>query len=458
VPRRLNVDSLGVRITAIFLIGAAALQCVLLLVLFWPGGPGRPMFSLPSPRDAAAMAEVLEAAPADLQPALVRALNTDTVRVHLEPDFPSPSGSDGRVREAPRLQRLFSRYAQALGSRPFQVQTRYGGQVQSMEGGRVGAAGPVRLALRLRTGQVLIVERTMPPAIQRFESRGAIIVAGFLAVLMLVLFAALRQTARPVAELARGARRFAQDLATPDLPVRGALEVKDLAAAFNEMKGTIRTLMDDRTRVLAAIAHDLRTYLTRLRLRAEFIDDPDQRERAAADLDEMSLLLDDTLTFAREATGAAGQARSVVDVAAQIRLLADMRRDMGQAVEVADSAEAGPVAAWCAALALRRMLDNLVDNAVRYAGMARLAARRESGEVVVTVEDDGPGVPADALARLTAPFERVEGSRGRKTGGAGLGLAIVKALAESQGGRLSIENRVEGGLRVILRLPTAPSA
>jgi signal transduction histidine kinase len=452
VLTRLRLDSLGVRIGVIFLAGAIALQCVLLLVVFWPGGPGRPVFFLAAPQDAAAMAEALERAPPDLQPAIVRALNSDTVRVRLAPDFPSePPG--GRAREARRLERLFARYGQALGGRAFRVQTQAGAEVGSGFGDKVEAAHPVRLALQLRTGQVLVIERSMPSAIRRFVARAAIIGAGGLLVLMVVLFTALQDTARPVSRLARAARRFARDLDTPDLPVRGAREVKDLSAAFNEMKGTIRALMDERTRVLAAIAHDLRTYLTRLRLRADFIADEDQHVRAVADLDEMALLLEDTLTFAREATTRPGRAPVAIDVSVEIAALARTRQDMGQCV--AAIGDAGPVMACCPPLALRRMLDNLVDNAVRYAGGARLAAVSSGGEVVVTVEDDGPGVPAEALSRLTEPFERLESSRGRRTGGAGLGLAIVKALAESQGGRFALANRPEGGLQVTLHLPAA---
>src|SRR3569623_530908 len=149
---------------------------------------------------------------------------------------------------------------------------------------------------------------------------------------MLELQASLWQTAGPVSALASAARRFANDLSTPDLPVRGAQEIKDLAPAFNEMKSTIRALIDDRTRMLAAIAHDMRAYLTRLRLRAEFIEDLDQRARAIADLDEMAMLLDDTLTYAREVTVSGAPRRLAVDVAAEARALAQARQDMGQGV------------------------------------------------------------------------------------------------------------------------------
>ncbi|WP_035018307.1 ATP-binding protein [Caulobacter sp. UNC358MFTsu5.1] len=450
---RLGLDRLAVRLAAVFLAGAVAFQVLLLLVVFWPGRSGSPSFLLPSPEQAAAMADVLEAAPENLRPAIVHAMNSDAAAVRLE----RGSASDGpapAMRPAPRLERLFARYAEGLGGRSFQVQARSNAPIVGSPERGVGAAGPVRLVVDLRTGQTLIIERKQPLAVRRFLDRALLIGAIGAAILGLVMLVCLRQTARPIRTLAGAARAFADDLAAPDLSQGGAHEIKELSAAFNGMKRTIRALVEDRTRVLAAIAHDMRTYLTRLRLRVEFIDDPGQRERAVNDLQEMSLLLDDTLTFAREvgASGAPQQRR--VDVAAELEALVATRRDLGEAVTIAPDC-AGPLPVDCSPLALRRMLANLVDNAVRYGGGATLSARREGDKTLVAVEDEGPGVPQEALARLTLPFERLETSRGRQTGGSGLGLAIVQALAESQGARLVIGNREGGGLSAQLHLRAA---
>lgn len=449
---RLRADSLAVRIGAVFLAGAVAMQLALLVVVFWPGGGASPKFLMVSPREAAAMAAALEAASPEQQPTIVEALNSDRMAVQLQPAPPgAPTG--GSPHESPRLQRIFAGYAQALQGRPFWVQTRGGANVRTRRDETVVAAGPVRLVVGLRTGQALVIERTAP-AVRRFFNRAAMVGASALLILALVLLVSLQQTAWPVSRLARAARRFSNDLSTPDLPVRGAREIKDLSAAFNQMKQRIRALIDDRTRMLAAIAHDMRTYLTRLRLRAEFIEDADQRARAIADLDEMAVLLDDTLTFARDATASGEPRRLSVDVAAEARALALARQGMGQDV-VADIGEAVSLRAACAPLALRRILDNLVDNAVRYAAGATLRIGSRPDGIVLLVEDQGPGVPPEALERLMAPFERLEASRGRQTGGAGLGLAIVKGLAESHGGALVLENRPAGGLRAEVRLPAA---
>jgi len=144
----------------------------------------------------------------------------------------------------------------------------------------------------------------------------------------------------------------------------------------------------------------------------------------------------------------------VADLRAEIEALVARRRELGQPVEAAADA-GGPLAVRATPLAVRRILDNLVDNAVRYGAAARLRAWREDGVVLLAVDDDGPGAPPETLERLTQPFERLEPSRGRGGGGAGLGLAIVRALAEGQGGALTLAKRAEGGLSAVVRLPAA---
>jgi signal transduction histidine kinase len=229
--------------------------------------------------------------------------------------------------------------------------------------------------------------------------------------------------------------------------------LRELSAAFNTMQGRIRGLMDERTRMLAAIVHDLRTYLTRLTLRAEFISDDAQRAKAGTDLAEMSQLLDDTLLFARQDAGRGDGARSI-DIRRELEILVALRLERGQVVLLAPEA-AG--AAWASPLALRRMIDNLVDNAARYGGAVTVDARPLGRRVEITVLDDGPGLPDAVLETITAPFERGEVSRNRRTGGAGLGLSIVKALAQGQGGRLTLANRPEGGLAAMIDLPARPA-
>lgn len=439
------LDSLAVRIVVVCLLGLILLQLVIAAAIVWPDGRP-PIFHLVAPKEAAALARALEAAPADLQPLVLEALNSGAMIVTISPQMPR-QGSDGSVRDAPHLERIFGRYAAALDGREFRVQIRRGMPFFAAS----DSEGPVRLHVRLRTGQVMTVERA-PVAIKRLWARILPIAVAAGAVLLAVMVVCMSQVAGPVNRLARAAHRFAREIDTPDVPLRGAHEIKELGAAFNEMKSTIRLLIDDRTRILAAIAHDLRTYLTRLRLRAEFIDDSDQRRRAANDIEEMSQLLDDTLMFSRETTAVRRPQPQIVDSRAEIDSFVSVRQELGEPVTDVSS-HRDPLPCRCSGLALQRILSNLVDNAIRYGGCARISAWRQDDEIWIAVDDDGPGIPAEALNRITAPFERLEPSRGRRTGGAGLGLAIVRALAESQGGELSISNRSGSGLRAAVRLP-----
>jgi signal transduction histidine kinase len=300
-----------------------------------------------------------------------------------------------------------------------------------------------------------VIEHFPPVLVRTYLARIAAIGGVVAAVMLGGLALAVRQTVRPVRDLALAARRFSLDRRAPDLPVAGPGELRELASAFNDLQGRIRILVEARTRMLAAIAHDLRTYLTRLRLRVEFIADAAQRDRAERDIEEMALLIDDTLAFAEQT---AGPPRGACDAWAEAERVVAAQQELGRPVSLEGPA---PPAARVAGspLALRRMLGNLVDNAVRYGGGARVSLAPDGdGRLVLAVEDDGPGVPAEALTRLTEPFERLEESRARETGGAGLGLAIVKGLAESLGAELRLQNRPEGGLRAALIFPLADRA
>ena len=314
--------------------------------------------------------------------------------------------------------------------------------------------GPIRILVGLETGEVLAMERA-PIALQLLANRYLLVASVTAAVLLLILATLLWQVVRPVARLARATETFRDDIAAPDAPVSGAHEVQALSQAFNAMKERIGGLVGERTRMLAAITHDLRTYLTRLRLRADHIADDRHRARAIDDIEEMGRLLDDILLFARTD---AGIEREVPEIDAREEAIAyiETRRETGDDVGIA--AGERPLPCNCAPLTFRRILANLIDNAIRYGTRARVTLHDEAGRIEVIVTDNGPGVPEALIARLTAPFERLDESRGRHSGGAGLGLSIVKALAESHGGSLALENRTTGGLRATVRLPAGAAS
>ncbi len=299
-----------------------------------------------------------------------------------------------------------------------------------------------------------IESRPSEPVRVLLRQRAALLGLGGLAALVALAFA-VRATTRPIVRLAREIRAYGGAPDSPDLIVAGSPELRDLAKAYNEMKGRIAELVAERTRVLAAIAHDMRTYITRIRLRTEFISDPGQHERAVADLDEMAALLDDTLLLARADARTIGTRQSL-DLAFELRRMAEIRQEMGQKVDVLTNVDHAPVMAT--PLAVRRILSNIIDNAIRHAGAAAMSLCREDEYWRVDVRDDGPGVAPEKLGEVGQPFGRIDPSRDRRVGGAGLGLAIVRALVAAQGGEVSFSNHPEGGFLVRIRLPaTAPA-
>jgi signal transduction histidine kinase len=273
--------------------------------------------------------------------------------------------------------------------------------------------------------------------------------AGIAAAAAAAAWWAARRVARPLEVLAANAARAGAGLspvfAAPEAAPR---EVGAIAAALDGMHARLRGVVEDRTRMLAAISHDLRTPLTRLRLRAEQIADPEERARAAADIDEMERMIAETLSFAR--ADALETRAERFDLAALVHSLVDDRADLG-----ADIALEGPASLTIEGRpgALRRALDNLAANALAHGGRARLTIAPGPSRILVHVDDDGPGLPPHELERVFAPFYRLEASRSRDTGGVGLGLAVARDIARAHGGDIVLANRSGGGLRATLSLP-----
>lgn len=272
------------------------------------------------------------------------------------------------------------------------------------------------------------------------------LMAGIFILLLLPAYWVARRITQPIRRLAEGAATERPERADP-LPLTGPPEVRAVGAAYNHMRARIADYLNERTAMLVAIAHDLRTPMTRLSFRLEALPDG-PRAKAQADVEEMRAMVTDLLDFMRGQGDAAAHVR--IDLSAIVETLADDLADIGQDVTVTRSARA---VIRGDAIALRRCVANLVENAVRYGGSARIALAIVGGRVTVAVEDDGPGVPPDAIERLCEPFYRGEASRNRETGGVGLGLAIARRIADDHGGRLDFANRTEGGLRASVTLP-----
>ena len=303
------------------------------------------------------------------------------------------------------------------------------------------------LSVRLNDGTWLnaAFAKAMPNAF--WTSQSAISLALTAAIMSAIAIFGARAIARPLRRLANAAELFGRGEAVPRLPESGPDDIRQTAEAFNRMQERLQRFVEDRTRMLAAISHDLRTPLTSLRLRAEFVQDHDLQERMLKTIEEIQTMTEAALAYARE--DSAVEATRTVDLSALVGSLCDDLAELGQNVSVSD----GPKVLYrCRPDSLRRAIRNLVENAVRYGERATVSVIRTADSLDIMVEDAGPGIPAGDMEQVFAPFFRLEQSRNRETGGVGLVLSIARTIARHHGGDIVLENRTKG-LRAIIRLP-----
>ncbi len=268
-----------------------------------------------------------------------------------------------------------------------------------------------------------------------------------------VSLVAVRWATKPLQRMADAANAFAHDLDAPPLEESGPTEVRRAAEAFNFMQQRLRQLVVDRGRALAAVSHDLRTPLTRLRLRAELVDDPALQGKLVADIDTMKAMVNGVLSYLRGLEDA--EPVHSINIEALLHSIVEDERALGRPVELVLPLEGGtPTAPYAGKLSiLRRAMANLIDNAVKHGQHVSVQLHDSAKALRVVIEDDGPGIPPEDLTRVIGPFVRLDHARGLDTGGVGLGLAIVRDAAAYHGGQLTLENRDAGGLRATLVLP-----
>ncbi|ATH78209.1 histidine kinase [Vreelandella venusta] len=279
------------------------------------------------------------------------------------------------------------------------------------------------------------------------------LLAGLVVLLTVLALSLLGITSvtRPLARLSRAARRLGDDLDSPPLRESGPREVAATAVAFNRMQRRIREQVEERERLFSAISHDLKTPITRLRLRAEMLDDPQQRERFCASLDELAELVKGALASVKGLD--LHEEPEPTDMTALLEALADELRVQGSDVRI--SGQVPPLIVK--PLAMKRCLANLLENAVFYGQHANVVLEEQAGEVKVQIHDRGPGIPAEQRERVFSPFVRLEASRSRHTGGSGLGLGIARHIARAHGGDIRLANHPAGGLVATLTLPRQPT-
>jgi len=412
---------------------------------------------------AASVARLLEEAPAELHGSILGAANSPLVRFEMlgaplveRHNHQSGGPVEGRIRSL--LDDPFSRdirvdvHEVEASVLPLPHQTAQMPQMpqipqmhQAMMRGELSAM-EMSISIALEGGQWLNVgTRFARPPLQwawgstmTFVATAAVLLAAGFWFLMARITGPLRRLAVASERLGRG-----EDMETVE--PTGPLEVRDLTAAFGIMQGRLTRFVEDRTRMLAAIGHDLRSPLTAMRVRTEMVDDDETRERLISSIEEMQGMLDATLSYAR----------GVGDVEPSERAeIGQILDDLNHAMPVPFSLTPGPKRVLSIRpFAFRRALRNLIENAQRYGGEARVSYQSLDDAVVIRIADSGPGIPEDRLEDVFAPFQRLENSRSRDTGGHGLGLTIARSILRAHGGDLVLSNAPEGGLLAIITLP-----
>ncbi|MDM0019091.1 ATP-binding protein [Variovorax saccharolyticus] len=433
--RRLLPRSLFARVTLIIVIGLAIAQALTFAAIRYERGIAmRELMMAGIERDIASSIAILDRLPAAERAGWLDRLERRNYRFML----------GGSVTGAPPASPSSQAFAAAIAGalRPFEV-----AQVAQAD----DAPDSLRMQVRLSDGSPVIVaaRRVGMPV-----SDWVMWVLGLqLAVLACCAWFAVRLVTRPLARLASAADELGPDLKGRTLAEEGPTEVAHAARAFNAMQGRIAGYMAERVEILAAISHDLQTPITRMRLRTDLMDNERDRLKFRHDLDEMNALVREGVTYARTLHGTQ-EPPCRIDADALFESMVADYGDAGQPVHLEGRIDEPMVTR---PNALRRILANLVDNALKFGSEVRIRVRRDEDRLTVSVLDDGPGIPPDQLEAVLKPFYRVEGSRNRSTGGTGLGLAIAHQLASAMAAELSLHNRSEGGLEARLTLSTRPA-
>jgi signal transduction histidine kinase len=391
---------------------------------------------------------------------------TDMMMVYLERDVASSVALLDRLPAAERpewLPRLARRYydfsleaapPRGPAAAPDALSERLAGSLEKAIGKRyplqafMAGKGQVQAQVRLSDGSGLTINLRATRGMPLSPWLPAQLAAQLLLMAACSWFA-VRLATRPLEQLARAADGLGPDLHGAPLPVTGPAEVARAASAFNAMQARIAGHVAERMQILAAVSHDLQTPITRMRLRADLMDDSPGRDKQLRDLLEMETLVREGVSFARTLHNAA-EANRKVDLDALLASISADYADAGQAVTLSGACG---VPVQTKPRALRRVLCNLIDNAIKFAGQADIELLRTAqGGIEIAVLDRGPGIPAAALEAVFQPFYRLDTSRNRDTGGTGLGLAIARQLAQAMGASLSLAARQGGGLEARLAI------
>lgn len=442
---------LSLRLGLIVATALALVFSALMLTFIILQRPGRVYgVVLPLPRQAAAMADLIESLPSSQWPTATAAMSTPATNVAVVDAPPATRGGLAM----PGMTVASRAYLAAMDGRPVSIMAGLRRIDQSPDV-RVGseamrATSPVRVVIGLRNGKLLLIE-AMGPASQRFTGVRLGVLA--LAVTLLIGFATLwfmNRQMKPLEQLAKAVEQFGTRLEASTLKEEGTIELRQLIAAFNRLQANIGDLVRGRTRLITAVGHDLGTYLTRLRLRAEYIADADQRERAIRDIDDMHGLMQETLALAKLQHD--GDGSTAFDI---VPLLKNTIAGFAEAGGLREVLPSTPVMVRIGPAAFARAAGNLISNALKYGGEADVRLSVSGAMAELVVEDRGPGIPPEERAAVLEPFYRRDNARNLNERGFGLGLAIVSEVVKGANGTLTLEDRDGGGLSVKIVLPLA---
>ncbi|WBL78492.1 ATP-binding protein [Bradyrhizobium xenonodulans] len=437
--------TLAARLALIGLVGFIVIVTVV-VAIFYRTTVQENELTRPSPARLDALAALVERTAIDSRAAVLDAVSSPQFNVRIV-----PSGAPVSGETPPQQQQLRDTYAAGLSGRPVEIVSPPDHRI-SRAFPRIARlmANAIEFRIGLRGGEMLIIDaytRLPVTPLGLPVGFGAGLLGSIVALLALLV---MQRETRPLARLAAAVDLSADPPPLPDAR-RSAPEIQAVIAAFNRLQGRLAEMLRARMTLVGGIAHDVRTFATRLRLRVEHIPDDAERRRAVADIDDMIRLLDDALLSTR--AGAGGLSQEMVELAALIAAEVHDRRVQGAPVDLVTDERMRNAVVLGDRLALRRIFANIVDNALAYGHAAHVRAALKDGAIVVSVDDEGPGIPADQRQTVLEPFHRLEKSRNRATGGAGLGLAVVRSLVEAHAGTIEIGAAPNGGTRVEVALP-----
>lgn len=440
--------TLAARLALIGLVGFTVVVTVL-VGIFYRTTLQENELTRPSPARLDALATLLERTAGDARQAVLDAVSSPQFVARIV-----PSGAPVND-ETPKQQRqLRETYAAGLAGRPVEIVSPPNHRANRLFPRLARLmANAIEFRIGLRSGDLLVIDAYTRLPVTPFGLPVGFGAGLFGSIVALLALLVMQRETRPLAQLAAAVDRVDLSADPPPLPdaKRSAPEIRAVVAAFNRLQGRLAEMLRARMTLVGGIAHDVRTFATRLRLRVEHIPDDAERQRAVADIDDMIRLLDDALLSTR--AGAGGLSQEMVELAALVAVEVHDRHVQGAAVDLVTDERVRNVVVLGDRLALRRVFANIIDNALAYGHAAHVRTALKDGAVVVSIGDEGSGIPPDQRQTVLEPFHRLEKSRNRATGGAGLGLAVVRSLVEAHGGTIEIGAAPGGGTRVSVTLP-----